>query len=226
MEQLKMELPARFAAVIFDLDGTLLDTIADIAASMNAVLAGLGLPLHDHEAYKRFVGDGVEELVVRALPTGWSGPAGIPGLADAYRSRYAERWAEHSRPYPGVPALLRRLQEMGVRLAVLSNKTDHFAREMVAALLPDWRFDRVAGARPDVPTKPDPAAALALAGELGAEPSRIVFLGDSDIDMRTAVAAGMFPVAALWGFRSREILRASGARMLVDRPEDLLQLWR
>lgn len=216
---------ARFDAVLFDLDGTLLDTIDDIMASMNAVLAVNGLPLHGPDAYRRFVGDGVEELVRRALPASRADSAGTGALVADYRREYARRWRDHSRPYPGVPELLARLQAKGVRLGVLSNKTDAFVSEMVSALLDRRAFTCLAGARPGIPLKPDPAPALAAARDLGVAPDRTLFVGDSDIDMQTARAAGMAAAAALWGFRPEAELRRAGARFLLARPLDVLSLW-
>jgi phosphoglycolate phosphatase len=211
-----------FKAVLFDLDGTLLDTLGDLASSMNAVLTGRGLPPHEKEAYKQFVGDGMEMLVRRALPESHRAEQLVQACLLAMRKGYSVRWRETTRPYEGIPELLDALGGRRLRMAIFSNKPDDFTREMAGALLTSWRFDAVVGARPEVPKKPDPTAALAIARDLAVPPARILYLGDSGTDMRTAVSAGMFPVGALWGFRAAAELAANGARVLISRPMELL----
>jgi phosphoglycolate phosphatase len=212
-----------FRALLFDLDGTLLDTLGDLANSMNAVLEGRGLPRHEKDAYKQFVGDGMEMLVRRALPESHRGEQLVEACLLAMRNEYSGRWPETTRPYVGIAELLDALRVRRLRMAILSNKPDDFTREMVTALLTPWRFDAVVGARPEAPKKPDPTVALAIARDLGIPPARILYVGDSGTDMRTAVSAGMFPVGALWGFRAAEELEANGARVLISRPMDLLR---
>ena len=212
----------QFEAILFDLDGTLLDTLEDLANSMNAVLEGRGLPQHGNELYKQFVGDGMEVLVRRALPESHRGEQLVQACLLAMRKEYSIRWRETTRPYEGIPELLDALRVRRLRMAILSNKPDEFTREMVTALLAPWRFDAVVGARPEVPKKPDPTVALAIARDLAIPPARILYLGDSGTDMRTAVSAGMFPVGALWGFRAAAELEANGAWVLISRPTELL----
>lgn len=212
----------KFRAIIFDLDGTLLDSLADLADSMNCVLEAAGLPTHNVEAYKRFVGDGMENLVRRALPHDRQDEADR-ALA-AMRAEYGRRWRDKTRPYPGIPELLDALQERSLRLAILSNKPDDFTRLIVARLLPHWRIDAVMGLRPGWPRKPDPAGALAIARDLGLPPAAFLYVGDTDTDMRTAKAAGMFAVGVLWGFRTKEELCAHGAAALIEHPLELLEL--
>jgi phosphoglycolate phosphatase len=217
----------RLAAVLFDLDGTLCDTLEDIATSVNAMLAARGLPPHPLASYRRFVGDGVEQLVERALSRATGAPAPVSTVAagvSELRGEYARRLLERTRPYPGVPELLAALAARGIPRGVVSNKPHALTTRMVEALLPAAGFAAVLGARPEIPKKPDPAAALEAARALGVSAAEIVFLGDSDVDMRTALAAGMFPAGALWGFRDEGELRASGARALLARPEELLLL--
>jgi phosphoglycolate phosphatase len=214
----------QFKAVIFDLDGTLLDTLGDLANSMNRVLERHGFPQHDRELYRQFVGDGMDVLVRRALPESRRGEQLVQACLLAMRTEYSVRWRETTRPYAGIPQLLDALGRRGLRMAVLSNKADDFTREMVAALLTPWSFDAVIGARPEVPKKPDPAMALAIARDLAIPPARILYVGDSGTDMRTAVSAGMFPVGALWGFRDAAELEANGAEVLISRPMELLEL--
>lgn len=219
-----------FRAVIFDLDGTLIDSIQDIALCMNRVLVGLGSPPIPVETYKLLVGDGIEEMVHRALrlqrPEGpGPSPDEVCSVVAAYRAEYKTGWRATSRPYPGVPELLAELEALGVRKAILSNKFHPYTELITRELLAPFRFDSVRGAAPGVPQKPDPAPALAIAAELGLDPAEFVFVGDTSVDMRTALAAGMFPAGALWGFRSREELVSAGARLLAARPLDLLPLF-
>jgi phosphoglycolate phosphatase len=215
----------KFKAVLFDLDGTLLDTIEDLTDSMNAALGRLGFPGHSSEACKQLVGEGVEHFASSALPSEQSrNEAMVARCVVLMKEEYWKRWAVKTRPYSGIAELLDALVGRDFRLAVLSNKADDFTTMMVAHFLPGWRFETVAGARPDVPRKPDPAPAIIVAEELGLAPAEIVFLGDSRTDMETARAAGMFPVGALWGFRSAEELLRSGARYLIRRPDELLGL--
>ncbi len=213
-----------FRAVLFDLDGTLLDTIEDLANCMNSVLGRQGFPGHDIESYKRFVGDGVELLVQRALPEGRRDDATIVFSVAAMRDEYAKRWSERTQPYKGIPDLLDGLVARGIRMAVLSNKPDDFTKMMVSELLPRRQFEAVLGERPGKGRKPDPQGAFEIASLLGMPPREFLYLGDTNTDMRTATAAGMYPVGALWGFRSAEELIGSGARVLIEKPMDLLGL--
>lgn len=208
----------RFRAVLFDLDGTLLDTIGDIADAGNGALAALGFPGHGEKAYMRFVGKGIDDLIRRALPPANRDAATVARGVDEMRRRYTLDRLVKTRPYPGIPELLDRLASDGYRMAVVSNKPDPSTREIVAAKLPKWRFARVLGGRPGVPLKPDPAAVLEVAAGLGIPPREFACLGDSGIDMETARAAGMYPVGALWGFRAADELRDHGAAALIEGP--------
>ena len=209
-------------AAIFDLDGTLADTLADIAAAMNDALAALGLPTHDLAAYRRFVGEGVEQLATRALPADRQDARS--SLIERYVARYAEVLLDRSQPYAGIPELLDALAGRGVVLAVLSNKPDPATQRVVEGLFGSRRFAAVVGRRPDLPRKPDPHGALAVAAELGIAPSDFAFVGDTAIDMKTAIAAGMLPVGAAWGFRPEELAPA-GARVVAERPADVLHVF-
>lgn len=216
----------RYRAVIFDLDGTLLDTLDDLADAANRVLAVAGHPVHPRDAYRYFVGDGLQTLIRRILPQDKSDDEEADRLILAFREDYGRNWHVKTRLYGGVDAMLTGLRERGVILAVLSNKPDDFTRICVRQFLGGWRFEVVLGQRAGVPAKPDPGGALEIAGLLDLRPAEILYLGDSDTDMKTARAAGMFPVGAVWGFRTAEELRASGAGHLAGRPEELLGLFR
>jgi phosphoglycolate phosphatase len=212
-------------AILFDLDGTLLDSIEDLTDSMNAALGRLGFPGHDVESCKRLVGEGIEHFAINALPARKrSDESTIARLVELLRDEYRKRWAQKTRPYDGIAELLGGLADRGLRLAVLSNKADDFTRLMVAHFFPNRKFEVVRGARPGMPRKPDPSPALRIAQELGLDPAEIVLLGDTKTDMETGTRAGMVPIGALWGFRSAEELLASGARNLIRRPEELLPL--
>jgi phosphoglycolate phosphatase len=211
-------------AIIFDLDGTLLDTLDDIANSANNVLSGRGYPTHPVGDYRIFVGDGVRKLVERVLPASERSPELVERCVAEMREEYGRNWNVHSRPYAGVPELLDRLAELGLKRAVLSNKPDDFTSKCVEALLPEAEFDVVFGHRTGVPHKPDPTGALDVVRRLAVLPERTALLGDSGIDMRTAIAAGLYPVGALWGFRTKEELLENGARTLLERPQEFLEL--
>lgn len=211
-----------FKAVMFDLDGTLLYTLEDLADSLNHVLAGEGLPVHDNDKYRLMVGNGLEMLVVRALPAGLRLPAHVRPIFRKFLERYRANQCLKTRPYPGVEEVLKNLKERGLKLAVLSNKTHANTLEVVDNYFPT-AFLRVLGMRPDVPPKPDPAGALEIARDFSLDPASFIFLGDSDVDMETARNAGMFPVGAAWGYRSSAELRRAGAATIIETPLDLLR---
>lgn len=209
-------------AVLFDLDGTLVDSLEDIGDSMNLVLAERGFPTHASSAYRGFVGDGVTVLTRRALPEGNRDETTLAACVQRMREVYGARSEAKTRPYEGIPGLLDRLVERGLRLAVLSNKPHDLTVALVQGLLGAWPFDPVFGERSGVPRKPDPTAALEVARLLGLPPREVLYLGDTPIDMATARAAGMPVLGVAWGFRSRSELLAAGADAVVDTPADVL----
>ncbi len=214
----------KFQAIIFDLDGTLLDTLADIANATNAALTRLGFPTHPQDAYRYFLGDGMDCLVRRSVPEESHDGDTLKKCHEAILSEYKHRWAENTRPYPGIAELLSELDRRGITKAVLSNKPDALTKQTVDKLLGSFRFEIVRGARPEIPTKPDPSGAILIADELGITPGQFIYVGDTDTDMQTARAAGMFSAGALWGFRTAEELSANGAQTLLKTPIDLLSL--
>ncbi len=213
-----------FKAVLFDLDGTLLDTIEDLGDSMNSVLARSGYPVHDNEAYKYFVGDGVRTLVQRALPENKRTAEEIDRSLTAMQAEYAVRWADKTVLYPGMAGLLDGLAKKGLKCAVLSNKPDTFTKQIIEKLLPDWTFYPVFGERQGIPKKPDPAGALEIAQILEVRPEECLYIGDTGTDMKTANAAGMYAVGVLWGFRKKDELLENGARVLAAEPAEILKL--
>lgn len=211
-------------AVLFDLDGTLLDTLTDLAESMNAVLTGLGFSTHPRDAYRYFVGDGLEILASRVLPEASRNQAMIQRCAAGMRDEYQGRWADQTKPYEGIAELLDSLTDRRLSLNILSNKPDDFTRLMVSHFLSAWQWAAVRGARSATPKKPNPDGAMAIAGQLGLAPHHFLYLGDTNTDMQTAIAAGMMPVGALWGFRTKAELEEAGAQAVLPHPLDLLQL--
>jgi phosphoglycolate phosphatase len=210
--------------VIFDLDGTLLDSLTDIANAANEVLAESGLPVHAVDAYRFMVGDGVAMLFERALPEVRRETALVERCVEAFRKTYEHHWNQRSRPYEGIPEMLDALVRSGRKLAVLSNKPQEFTERCVREYFSPWPIAPVYGQRAGVPRKPDPAAALQIAAQLGAAPAECLYLGDSLVDMQTACRAGMFAVGALWGFRPRSELEAHGAAAVVAHPREVLEL--
>ncbi len=166
----------------------------------------------------------METLARRVLPVDQRGEEMVARCVAAMRAEYARRWADQTRPYPGIPELLDRLAGLGLRLAILSNKPDEFTRQMVSHFLPGWPWSEVRGQLVGVPKKPDPAGALAIAKSLSLPAEQFLYLGDTNTDMGTATASGMYPLGALWGFRTGEELLKAGARELLGYPLDLLRL--
>lgn len=206
-------------AILFDLDGTLVDSLDDITSSLNHVLAGLSLPEHAREDVERLVGDGARMLVRRAIPE--SEAANEDAILDRFRGYYSKHLTDRTRVFDGVHELLAALVERGVPSAVLSNKPHAMTLRIVDELFPDHPFVSVLGHRDSVPQKPDPRAALEIAEGLTGP---IGFVGDSPVDMATGIAAGMRPIGVAWGMRSVELLREAGAELILEHPSDLLPL--
>lgn len=224
IKDIKMKKPPLFKAILFDLDGTLLDTLEDLADAANHALARNGFPGHPMDSYRHMVGDGVAVLMHRALPEDKRSEDIIRVCIQAFREEYARTWYIKTKPYDGVAEMLDRLTAHSIKMAVLSNKPDEFTKQCVTKFLPKWHFNLVMGHNNSFPLKPDPASAGAIARCLNIPPSQFIYLGDTAIDMKTAVAAGMFPVGALWGFRTGNELLENGALALVKKPQEILCL--
>jgi haloacid dehalogenase superfamily, subfamily IA, variant 3 with third motif having DD or ED/haloacid dehalogenase superfamily, subfamily IA, variant 1 with third motif having Dx(3-4)D or Dx(3-4)E len=209
-------------AFIFDLDGTLIDSIEDLADAGNAALETCGFPPHPVAPYNYFVGDGMENLMRRAAPAG-TDDAVIKKLVAAVHAAYATGWAIKTRPYDGIVPMLERLAASGRKLAVLSNKPHPFTVEVTRHFFPNVPFAAVQGSPAGGKAKPEPGMALAMAQELGVAPRDIVFMGDTRTDMQTAVNAGFIPLGVLWGFRPRAELEEYGAEIIIEKPEDLFR---
>lgn len=200
----------KWKLVIFDLDGTLIDTIADLGTAANVALASHKLPQHPLEAYRGMVGHGVRNLVRNAMPESLREDA---ALLDVLLERFLAYYIDHidvrSRPYPGVPEMLSALSEAGLKLAVASNKFQAGTAKLISRTFPGIPFAVVRGGRPDVPLKPDPAVVREILSQAGVQPGEAVMVGDSGTDIATAANAGIAGVAVTWGFRPREALQAA-----------------
>lgn len=212
-------------AVIFDLDGTLLDTLADLADSANAVLAARNFPSIPTEDYKQLIGDGMAKLVERAMPdAAHPSEEELAVALEEFQNEYSQRWNAKTTVYPGIGDLLDGLVEHGIPLGVLSNKRHEFTLKCVEEFLGTWSWGSVLGQRDGIEKKPDPAGAFDAANELNIAPENCLYIGDSGVDMHTAVRAGMVPVGVLWGFRDAAELRGMGADHLIETPLDLLDI--
>ena len=213
----------KFHAVIFDLDGTLVDSLADLANATNYAMGQLDCPQHRADDYRYMVGAGRRELCRRALP---DDRHDLLDQAETLMTQYyAQHCFDYTVMYPGVPELLGELNARGITLAILSNKPDKFVQLTASKLLGDFRFAAVAGQSDPIPHKPAPDGALHIAKILNIAPDQFLYLGDSGIDMQTAVNADMYPVGATWGFRKADELTQAGARALIDHPGDLLRFF-
>jgi phosphoglycolate phosphatase len=206
--------------LIFDLDGTLVDSLPGIAASLNRSLSHLGLPTHGSPAIRTFIGNGSLELARKAVPAG--SPDELAHQVEAaFKADYAATWPDGTAPYAGIPECLAALAAAGLPLAVLSNKPHDFTVEIVERLFPGLPFAPVFGQRPEIPRKPDPEAALQIARHWGLAPENCRFIGDSTIDLVTAAAAGIPAVAVTWGYHDAADLRDARPACLVENPVDL-----
>ena len=210
-------------ALLFDLDGTLLDTLVDLADAANRTLAAAGLPTHDRSAYRYFVGDGSRVLITRALPEEYRTAEHIEHYLVRFKEDYSRNWKTATRPYPGIHELLRELVRRNIPMAVVTNKPHAFAECCIRHFFPDKAFGFIRGQKDNLPLKPDPRPALETSDRLNVSPAKCVFLGDSDIDMETAIKAGMQPVGAGWGFRTIDELQQAGAALTIKHPLEILQ---
>ncbi|WP_314595583.1 HAD family hydrolase [uncultured Selenomonas sp.] len=214
----------QYKAVIFDLDGTLVDSLADLSDSVNLMLESYGFPTHEVEKYRYFVGNGSKKLMERTLPRDKAASAEFVEEALAkYKAIYKEHLLEKTRPYNGVRELLEELKSRGIPLGVCTNKHNDAALTIVKILFAPGTFEEVLGDRPGFPKKPNPATPLEIASHLGVKPDEVAYLGDTSVDMETAVHAGFLPVGVLWGFRPEEELVKSGAKVLLKAPLELLE---
>ncbi len=211
-----------YKAVIFDLDGTLVDTILDIANSMNRVLESMGLAPHSVSEYYGFVGAGLTELCRRVLPENMRDETTLLRYRELFNQDYHESWNKFTQPYQGIKELLEYLNSVNIPISVLSNKPEEFCQIVVDFYFPKINFALVKGNVDAIPPKPDPAGGMKIVNYLKLKPEEVFFVGDSDIDMQTATNCGFTGLGAEWGFRSKKELVESGAEMTFASPNDLL----
>lgn len=212
----------RFKGVIFDLDGTLVNSLEDLADAMNSVLKSYNYPTHSYEAYKNFIGSGIKVLVRRALPEAEANNQQVETCFNSMIKIYSANCTQKTKPYNGIIDLLKQLKSINMKLGVLSNKNDEFTKKIVASIFPNY-FEFVVGLSAEIPKKPNPFGALEISKNLGVKPEELIFVGDTEIDMQTANNANMYAVGVLWGFRSEEILISAGAKRVISNPLDLLE---
>ena len=208
--------------MIFDLDGTLLNTLGDLRAATNHALEVRGLPPHSMEEIRQFIGNGIRLLICRAMPEG-TPEAEIDAALDDFKAYYAAHIHDRTVPYDGIPQLLTALRKRGIKVAVLSNKIDSASQQLIEYFFPG-KTDVVFGEHVGVPRKPDPTSCRMVMQQLGVQPEQVLYVGDSGTDMQTAKNAGLYAVGVTWGFRSKEVLLEYGADILVHRPEQILQI--
>ncbi|MEJ5361950.1 MAG: HAD family hydrolase [Spirochaetota bacterium] len=209
--------------IIFDLDGTLLDTIADLAYSMNNVLTRYGYRTHSVEAYKQFIGDGMTMLVQRAVGENCTEEE-ITKLATELKDEYAKNWNRETKPYPGVHDLLKELSHNKITISVFSNKSQEFTIAMVKYYFPDIAFSEILGLQDSIPRKPDPYGALLIARTMGIEPSRIAMIGDSATDIEMAHTCGMYSIGVSWGYRPVTLLLQHHPEAIAHTPKDIIRI--
>lgn len=210
--------------VIFDLDGTLLNTIADLTAATNQALQQEGFPTHETDAYRFFVGNGINKLFERALPEQERTEKNILKIRSLFIPYYDVHNADLSRPYPGIPELLAALQQKGIMLGVASNKYQAATQKLIAHYFPNISFVEVLGQREGIPAKPDPSIVNDILAKAGVEREEALYVGDSNVDMQTAHNAGVTAVGVAWGFRPRTELEALHPAHILEKAEDLLPL--
>jgi phosphoglycolate phosphatase len=213
----------KYKGIIFDLDGTLVNSLEDISDAMNTVLTGLNYPTHTYDTYQYFIGSGLRNLVSKALPASNNSDEQIEICFDCMINEYREVCTIKTKPYEGIKELLDLLTSQNIKLAVFSNKADELTKKIASEIFPDY-FNAAVGLSTEALKKPNPSEALAIAEKWNLKPEEILFVGDSDIDMQTAVNANMFPVGVTWGYRTEAELRASGAKATIDHPSDLIQI--
>ena len=213
----------KFDAVFFDLDGTLVNSLDDLANSVNYVLSQKGFPNHSTDAFKYFAGDGIAKMIERALPPDNRYDEAISELKGLFMERYKNHCVEYTVPYDGLVSLVSCLKEKGIKIAVVTNKAQEMAEKIVYALYGDV-FDCILGLRDGVPPKPDPTGIFMALKQLKVTPEKCAFVGDSGMDIAGSVNSGTYPIGVLWGFREKEELTKFGARELVSNADELMEI--
>ncbi|MDE6394272.1 MAG: HAD family hydrolase [Duncaniella sp.] len=212
--------------LIFDLDGTLLNTIADLGTATNYALRVSGFPEHNLASYPMLVGNGVTRLIERALPEEERSPDTVAALRDKFREYYDEHLADATQPYPGIHQLLRDLRDMDVKVAVASNKYHDAVERLIHHFFPDIPWSAVEGNKEGVPVKPDPSVVFEILGKVPTRKSKVLFVGDSGVDMETARRACIDSCGVTWGFRTAKELRDHHADNIVENPGEIISIVR
>ncbi|GHU38260.1 phosphoglycolate phosphatase [Clostridia bacterium] len=211
----------RFKSAIFDLDGTIANSIPDLITAMNYMLRGLGFPEAGEAHILRCINHGRREFILGCLPDGIDKESVLEKAYVLYDEYYNAHALDATFPYKGVPELIAALHSAGIKICVLSNKPDNMTKMIVSALYNPAYFTEIRGAKEEFPHKPNPASALYLAKLMQADPADTVFIGDSNVDIETAVNANMFPIGVTWGYRDESVLKNAGAKLIVNTPEEI-----
>lgn len=210
-----------YKAVIFDLDGTLVNSLSDLAVACNCALGQHGFNIYPLEDYKYLIGDGMVKLIERAIPDDSLTPEIFKSVFNAFITYYRGHCIVHTNTYDGIIEAVNTLKEMGLKLAVVSNKADDMTNIIVKEFFGDI-FDKVTGKREGYPTKPDPTLTLKIIDEMGVKPQECIFVGDSGMDCANAVNSGCYPLGVLWGFRKKEELVENGAKTIISYPDEIV----
>ena len=207
-------------AVLFDLDGTLVNSLCDLAFAVNEGLKKYGFPERETSEFERFVGNGISKTIERALPHGFKTDENLKKVKEVFSCVYKQHFDDKTYAYNGVPQAVKDLKSKGFKLAVVTNKSQKMAELVVTKFYGD-SFDCIIGKRDGIPSKPDPQSALTAINELGVKPFECVFVGDSEVDIMTGLNSGAVPIGVLWGFRKREELEAKGAKYIINTPKEI-----
>lgn len=213
----------KFKGIIFDLDGTLVDSLHDISDAMNTVLESLNYPTHTYDTYQYFIGSGLRNLVSKALPATNNSDDQIEICFECMINEYREICTLKTKPYEGIVELLENLTSQNIKMAVFSNKADELTKKIASEIFPNY-FDTAVGLSTEELKKPNPFEAVEISKNWNLKPEEILFVGDSDIDMQTAVNANMFPVGVSWGYRTEEELKTSGAKLVINNASELIEI--
>ncbi|MFH6933762.1 HAD family hydrolase [Flavobacterium sp. FlaQc-30] len=213
----------KYKGIIFDLDGTLVDSLHDISDAMNKVLQGLNFPTHTYETYQYFIGSGLRNLVSKALPSTNNSDEQIEICFECMINEYREMCTVKTKPYEGIIELLENLTSENIKMAVFSNKADELTKKIASEIFSN-HFDTAVGLSTEALKKPNPFEAIEISKRWNLKPEEILFVGDSDIDMQTAVNANMFPVGVSWGYRTEEELKTSGAKLVINNASELIEI--
>ncbi|MFM2370097.1 MAG: hypothetical protein RL619_2418 [Bacteroidota bacterium] len=213
----------KFKGIIFDLDGTLVNSLEDIADAMNTVLQGLNYPTHSYDAYQYFIGSGLRNLVTKALPATHHDETQIDNCYHLMVEVYRDNCTRKTKAYDGIFELLDELKSRNIKLSVFSNKADDLTKEITATLFPDY-FNPIVGLTTESLKKPNPFKTVEISKNFGLKAEEIIFIGDSGIDMQTATNANMYAVGVLWGYRPEEELLSNGAKYVLKQPADLIAI--